>query len=296
MKDDLNVFFAIDRNYLQHFTVALTSLLENNRDLSLKIFLLHDIADDSFFDITVNFIKERYDLEINLISVADIDFSHFKTTEFYPKSTYFRLMLPAIIPEDVNSGLFLDSDLIVNGSIKDLVVVDLSKMFLAAVSEASVEDNVLRLNKLGFPSTGYFNAGVLLVNLEAWRENSFIDDFVSIANNYSEHLPWVDQDILNMHFGDNWVRLDKKYNATHLLKKLPEAPVIVHYASYSKPWHYVNTHPYNSLYKKYLRMTPFKGVRSTGFSLKNFVLKHGRLVKRVLRELKILKEYTPQAH
>ncbi|GAB2700848.1 glycosyltransferase family 8 protein [Mucilaginibacter koreensis] len=293
MKKKFNIFFAIDKRYVQHFTVAATSLLENNKDLDINIYVLHDIEDMSVLDITIRFIKEKYNVDLNFIPVGDVDFSKFRLTEHYPKSTYYRLLLADLVPEHINEGLFLDSDLIITGSLKPLADIDISQHYICAASEASVADNAERLNQLGFPNKSYFNAGVILVNLKKWREENLTQRFFSIVNQYSKHLEWVDQDVLNMCFANNWYRFDSTFNAIHLIRKLPVTPVIVHYASYSKPWYYVDTHPYNYLYKKYLNLTPFKGSKPVGFSLKNFILKNGRLFKRQLRETGILKYAKP---
>jgi len=289
MKKSLNVFFAISKPYFQHFAVAATSLLENNKDLDVKIFIIHDGLAINDFDELLQYFKHKYNTDIALVDVGNIDFSKFKTTGYYPKYTYFRLFLADLAPENIDSALFLDADLVVAGSIKELAEIDTAKHLISAVSEASVDDNVQRLNEIGFPAKSYFNAGVILVNLKAWREQKLSDQFIAIAGKYMDKLDWVDQDILNIYFANNWNRLDKKFNAVHLLRKLPVTPAIVHYASYSKPWYYVDTHPYNYLYWKYLRLTPFKNNKPTGFSLKNFIIKNGRLLKRQLRELGILK-------
>lgn len=289
MPKSLNVFFAINKKFIQHFTVAATSLLENNKDLNLNIFVLHDIADLSALDVTVKFLKEKYNADLNFVNVDHIDFSNFRTTAHYPKSTYYRLLLADVIPDNIETGVFMDADLVVNGSIKELAEIDMSQHYLAAASEVAVAENVKRLNKLGFPNKSYFNAGVILVNLKKWREENLTQRFFSIVNQYNEHLEWVDQDVLNMCFANNWYQFSSTYNAIHLIKKLPKTPVIVHYASYSKPWHYVDTHPYNYLYHRYLGITPYKGSKQVGFSVKNFVLKNGRLFKRKLRENGLLK-------
>jgi lipopolysaccharide biosynthesis glycosyltransferase len=289
MNKPLNIFFSIDKNYIQHFTVALTSLLENNRDLPLSIFVIHNIDDLSLLDKTITHVKDKYGLILKLIDISNIDFSRFTTNVNYTSATYFRLFLAQIIPEDVDSGLVLDSDLVVTGSIKELANIDLSKKYIYAASEAFPAHNIERFKKIGFNANGYFNSGVSLINLKAWRDLNLTAKFLSIADNYMDKLEWYDQDILNIHFLNNWGQFDSKYNAVHITKELSVMPVIVHYASYSKPWHYVDTHPYNFLYGHYLKLTPFKNNKPVGFTLKNFVLKHGRLFKRRLRKAGVIK-------
>jgi lipopolysaccharide biosynthesis glycosyltransferase len=284
-----NIFFTIDKNYKQHFTVAVTSLLENNQDMNLNIFVIHDMQDISVMDIAIDFIRDTYGVTFNFINVDHVDFSRFRTSYHYSKSVYFRLLIPDIIPESVESGLFLDADLIVTGSLKPLANIDVSQQYIFAVSEVDIKTNVSRLNKMGFPNESYFNAGVLLINLKKWRQERLTERFISLANQYMHQLEWWDQDILNMHFTNNWVSLDKKYNAIYLLEKLSSLPVIVHYASVNKPWKYVDLHPYKYLYWQYLKLTPFKKSRPEDFTIRNFILKNGRIVKKALRKRGLIK-------
>jgi lipopolysaccharide biosynthesis glycosyltransferase len=289
MSNSLNVFFATSKLYLQHFTVAATSLLENNKDLDVRIFVIHEAMEESALEVPRNFFSDRYDVDITFINIGDLDFTRFRTNDYFGKYTYYRLFVADLIPADISTGLFLDVDLIVTGSLKALAEIDMTDKYVCAVSETSVADNVARLNELGVKIMGYFNAGVQLINLKAWRREALSEKFVRIADKYGKKLKWVDQDILNIYFADNWYPLDKTYNAIHLLEPLAATPLIVHYNTYSKPWHYVDTHPYNYLYQQYLQITPYKDIRGIGFSTKNFVMKNGRLFKRKLRKMGVIK-------
>jgi len=289
MTRPLNVFFSIDENYIQHFTVAVTSLLENSQGLLFKIFVIHNLKNTAKLNNTSQFLKQKYRVDLNLIGIGHIDFSRFTTNQHYTCATYFRLFLADILPKDIDDGLILDADLVITGSIKELHDINIANHYIYAASEAFVDHNTMRLNKLGLNLNKYFNAGVLLVNLKKWREDNLTQKFLKVADEYMDRLEWYDQDILNVYFANNWGEFDKKYNAVHLQNELPEMPVIIHYASVSKPWYYVDTHPYNSQYWKYLALTPFKGTGSLGFSVKNFLLKNGRLTKRKMRKAGIIK-------
>lgn len=289
MNKQLSIFFSIDKNYVQHFSVALTSLLENNKDLDLKIFVINDLQDMGIIDKTKDFIKNKYGVDLHFINIGNRDFSIFATDSNYTNATYFRLFLEEIIPEEIEVGLILDSDLIITGSIRELVEIDMSNHYVYAANEAFVEHNVNRFKDLGISTNSYFNAGVMLINLKAWRKENLKDKFIAIAEKYMSKLEWYDQDILNIFFADKWGEFDKKFNAVHLQQKLPVTPIIIHYASYSKPWHYVDTHPYNGQYWKYLKIGPYKASKASGFTLTNFILKNGRLFKRLLRRSGIIK-------
>ncbi len=40
MNNIVNIVFATDKNYIQHLCAALVSLLENNKDLSIDIYII----------------------------------------------------------------------------------------------------------------------------------------------------------------------------------------------------------------------------------------------------------------
>ena len=65
------------------------------------------------------------------------------------------------------------------------------------------------------PSLGYFNAGVLLVNLRYWRENNLSESFFEIINKYPERLRYHDQDVLNIVLKEIKLTLPLKYNVQH---------------------------------------------------------------------------------
>lgn len=285
MKPKANVFFTIDKKFVQHFAVTITSLLENNRDLDFSIYLINDIEDKTDLNKVLDFVKQRYGVAIQLLSFNNDNLSNYRVSYHLSKAVYFRLLLADIIPASVDRGLFLDADIVVTGSIKPLFELEFRDNYLFASDDDDLETNIAHLNKLGFPVKKYFNAGVMMINLKAWREANVAAKLLALADQYMSQLRWWDQDLLNMLFYDKWEYFDRTYNALALKKPLPEVPVIIHYTTSSKPWHYLNLHPYKSCYWKYLRLTPFKDSKPENFTVKNFFRKRYRILK-ALRDSK----------
>ena len=265
MNEHLNLVFTIDSNYIQHFTVALTSILENNKKLSINVFLIHDLKTIHSLDKVVIFFKEKYNIVLKLCQLNSEIFDRFHLTHHVSKATYFRLLLADILPSEIDSCLFVDSDIVVTGSLQYILGVNFfehppsgSKFnFLYAVNEFS-EDNIKRLNNLGFAAKKYFNAGIMYINIKAWREEKVAEKLMKIASDYKQHLLWWDQDVLNMFFYNLWSEMPSTYNAFALAKIMDKTPVIVHYTGTFKPWDYGNKHPYRKLYFHYQKLTPFK--------------------------------------
>ena len=261
MQERLDVVFTIDENYIQHFCVACTSLLENNQNIG-RIFLVQDIDEsNSKLLKTIDFLKAKYSVEIKKLALDSKILENFTITHHISKATYFRLLLPEILPSDVDKVLFLDSDIVVLDDLSNLIELDFgdAEYYIYGVNHKYNEIDLKRLRKIDFEGNSYFNAGIMYINLKKWRKDNISKLLIENATKYNEHLLWWDQDVLNITFDKEWGELDYTHNAFGLTDKDDSQDYkIIHYTGSSKPWHFRNNHPYKNLYWKYLRMTPFK--------------------------------------
>src|SRR5262249_44225277 len=77
-----------------------------------------------------------------------------------------KLFIVELLPPDVHRVLYLDCDIIVRGDVEGLWNYDLYDSVVGAVEDP----NMHYKEKLGLlPGQPYFNAGVLLVDLDRWR-------------------------------------------------------------------------------------------------------------------------------
>ena len=144
-----------------------------------------------------------------------------------------------------------------------------------------MNDSIRLYNRLRYPmSDGYVNAGVLLINLNKWRECHVFERAKELAKAMPMALKNHDQDIINILFHDSklllpfrynlleyylyveeWLYLDRKYY--HEIIEACKNPVIVHFCMPQKPWHYECINPYKELYYQYRKMTPWPEVALT---------------------------------
>lgn len=187
----------------------------------------------------------------------------------YSLDTYSRLWLADFFPDTVDRVLYLDSDLIVVGDIRELWDTDLAGNLLAA---ASIPGST-KCDFLSIPERcGYFNAGVLLTDLRQWRETRAIDEVVAFVAANPEKLADVDQDALNAcfykrraHLPYIWNVISPFYFAHHPLGLSPEEvetirrnAKIVHFNGASKPWSYMSQHPRRGDYLGYLKLSEWR--------------------------------------
>ena len=194
-------------------------------------------------------------------------------------SHQLQLYLAELLPQELDKVLYLDGDLIVRHSLLPLRNTDLDEKAIAAISDAS--SGLIEIyNRLKYPfDLGYFNAGVLLVNLKYWREHQVLREFESYMERHEDSIKYHDQDVLNAVLCKQKILMPIKYNLQRgflLMKKnydywkaereIAEAladPCIVHYTNKFKPWkiYQENPHPFNSTWDKYQNMTKWKGIK-----------------------------------
>lgn len=146
---------------------------------------------------------------------------------------------------------YLDTDTLIANSILALFSLDMKGKAVGAVNE-NILDSIRYARRLNYDENkGYFNAGVLLIDLKQWRETNATKQLIDFCVKNIKHLRLFDQDALNVIFQDNKCELplcyniipanlnsDYYYTPEHLdeIKEAVYRPVIIHYAA-SAPWY-----------------------------------------------------------
>lgn len=275
---NINIVCTIDNNYVMHCTVMLQSLFFNNKNIQFKVFIIHNGLTAENRKIISNFLKKKKHL-CEFILIDETQIRNAPINGHISLATYYRILIPEVLDLKIKKALFLDSDMIVLENIEELWEENVDNYPIAATLEhVSAEYKT----NLGMAHTSaYFNAGVLLMNLEKWRnENRSRRIIEYIKQNYIKLLTW-DQDALNIAFENNWKQLPPKWNVGHnFFKKeslheyfdlsefeynqVKKKPSIIHFSGSLKPWLYRSDHPYASEYIKYKKMTPWKRAKLIG--------------------------------
>lgn len=220
-------------------------------------------------------------------------------------ATYYRLCLSEILPHTLHKVLYLDGDIIVRHSLQPLWGTNLNNFAMAAVPDSLISTDTKSYERLNYPyASCYFNAGVLLINLDYWREHDAERLFIECVSKMHNKIYREDQDILNcvfykkiyfLHIKYNlqdpflqiWIKLHEKTDEDELREAIKD-PVIVHFTG-GKPWaRYYNRkepHPYSSTFYKYQQETLWKDfpvIDRRPFSLR---LRH--FIADLLRSLKL---------
>ena len=270
MNERVNIVFASDRNYIQHLGAALVSLLFNNRELAFTVYIISSGMTPKDRR-RIDEIVKGYNCEVRHLTVSDDLFVQLATEHpMYPKGVYYRLLIPSLIDE--KKVLYLDSDIIVNGPIRELYDTDLGDAYAGAIEDPGFDrHDKLRMDR----SSRYFNSGMMLINLAKWKESGLQKKVIDFIEHNPDAIWFPDQCGLNSIINGKWKKVPLRFNQQSSIfsegfdekfdcfsrEELQEArtkPVIIHYTSGSKPWHFSNRHPYKSYYWKYLKMTPYR--------------------------------------
>jgi lipopolysaccharide biosynthesis glycosyltransferase len=214
-------------------------------------------------------------------------------------ATYYRLLLAEVLPAGTPRALYLDCDLVVAGDLARLFALEPGAHVLLAARDAGVprfgaHPRPAALGARPFaPETPYFNAGVMLVDVAAWRRERVAERALEHATRHRRELRFWDQDGLNAVLAGRIGELDPRWNQLPQLYAWrgwsenpwgPERceaavsdPWIVHFATGEKPWHFGDAHPERERFFAALDRTAWAGWRPRRR------LRDGALARRLLR-------------
>ncbi len=266
---DVVILLASNEFFAPYMAVAVRSIVENiTSDRHFDIIVLtRDIKQQTINQIVENTRHPQVhlgflDVTSALAGVVLPYHGHFRP------ETYFRLLAPWILPE-CKKAIYLDSDLVVLDDLSKLFDTAVDGYLLAATPDAdtigqlegydnTVGPYLLQDLNLSDPYS-YFQAGVLLMNLEAFRHIFTIEDMLKLS--CVRTWRWLDQDILNMLADGSYVRLPMRWNTLmdwkglrrdHIIAQAPleirqkyeearKNPGVIHYAGPDdRPWDHPN--------------------------------------------------------
>lgn len=291
----MHIALAADDRYAFACGVCITSVIENCGSEKLDIHVLtpgfSKKNQDKFAQL-----ERKYGLSIDFITLDSSDFKGLKVSRRFPMSIYYRLLLPHLL--DCDRVLYLDCDIVVNGSLSPLYDMDMTG-HAAVVVEDQCSDDIRNHNRIESDEK-YFNSGVMLMNLEWWRENSISEKCLQMLHDEPQRYKYPDQDVMNRLLAGKVIFAEYGFNFQELMylpheklmlhwskwsvvDKWKDSPVVIHYAGMLKPWFAESAHPEKTLFNKYLSLSPWKDKKPEKFY--GFKENMGRLVQNVKNKL-----------
>jgi lipopolysaccharide biosynthesis glycosyltransferase len=139
----------------------------------------------------------------------------------------------------------------------------------------------------------YFNAGVLLIDLDRWRHERISERALEFLEKHPT-TPYADQDALNVACDGRWKHLDHKWNfQAHDSQRFERTekrlrPAILHFVMAAKPWDARSASLNAAFYDSFRRRTVF--ARTYTQALSDRLQRMWSIAKRRLRSFPLLRE------
>jgi lipopolysaccharide biosynthesis glycosyltransferase len=241
------VVLAADDHYARPLGVVLRSLIEHlGPDRRPDIYVLSDgMSVDSKARILRIAERAHSAKLIRWVEVEPELLGGLEGEAHLTRASYIRLLAPRLLPPQVGRVLYLDTDVLVRADVTDLSCLELNGLPAAAARDVMFAN--VPHPRLG-EVTDYFNTGVLVVDLDAWRTNGFPERVIAVGEERSD-LRFADQDAMHL-VGTAWQELEPEWNVQlgflwgpeqtgHLedeRERLTRDARIMHFTGSAKPW------------------------------------------------------------
>lgn len=200
-----------------------------------------------------------------------------RTTDFISEAAYLRLLIPDVLPEEQDRALYLDADLLIERDLAPLWNEPFNEAHVLAVRDYKIQTvshqkGLVHYDDFGLsPDAPYFNSGVLVINLNAWRIGRVRERAMQYVADYRNVMNACDQEALNAVLAGRWKELDPRWNRQSAVRDLDEwpdsslkrrllnvrqeverNPYIDHFTGGDKPWDILTAHPSREQFLNYL--------------------------------------------
>lgn len=283
-ENNVAVYLTSSDLYAPYVGVFIQSLVDNaKKSNNYDILVLEtDICDENK-SLLLEIVHPHENVSLRFVDISYIvDKFEFKVSGHHSKYNFYRLTAPEVL-SNYDKIIYVDSDLVVNCDIADLYNISLGDNLVAATKcigmiagyirnpqRKEYVDNVLKLSD----PLGYFNSGVMLLNLPKISEKFSSEYLFEMAS--SDEWMFCDQCVLNVLFNGRVNYIPLQWNVlSHTSnfeneKYLPEAlfceyiqarrnPYISHFAGNNLPIKNPNI-DMKEFFWRYAEKTPFYGI------------------------------------
>lgn len=264
---DIHFAFCVNDGYVPYICVTIKGIIENHKKESVTIHVLSDFISPKK-ERLLNEVVSGYDnISLQVHIVDDSILKGLKDT--WSIYTWYRVLLPKVLPIDVHRVLYLDADTLVTNNVYELFEMDMTDKAIAGAIDilSFIPETYERC--MYEQEKGYICAGVMLMNLDYWRDNDLTDKVVNWGRENDAIIKFPDQDTINYLCRDHKIILPLKYGIIGAyfedevffkqpyldqLRECLEAPAIIHYAGQA-PWKIeLANHPLQDEWERYNNM------------------------------------------
>ena len=280
----MNVVYSTSDLYSELAATSIASLFENSKDVDeINVFVI-DIGINDKHKQDLLDLANKYERHLEFLEDLNVeDIAHTKiNVGRWHISTFSRLFLLHVVPSDLDKIIYIDCDMIIRHSLKTVWEMDMEGTWCMSADDCRGK---MYRKDIGIPTDSiYTNNGLMIIDLNAWRQNDVEAMFIDFINKYQGDITYMDQGVLNGVFqplkkvkllpisynaqtacydlGYKGLQACRKpvwaYTSEEFDKELQD-PVIVHFTtcfmSGTRPWFKEDNHPYRSEFLRYRSLT-----------------------------------------
>lgn len=281
------IVYASDDKFAEILGISIISLFENSKDMQEIIIYILDSGISLINKEKIEFIFKKYKRGnpewIKAKNISE-EISMKVSTDRGSLSQYARLFISSLLPENIKKVLYLDCDILVIKSIKEIWKLDLHGKIIAALMDAF--SRYYRINIGLEPEDIMFNSGVMLVDLEKWKKQKIEEKLLKFISKKNGNIQQGDQGALNAVLSNSTYCFEPCFNSVSIyfdfsydellvyrkppvfykqsqIKKAVTEPYIVHFTTSfisKRPWIEGCCHPYAREWIKYKNISPWKNI------------------------------------
>lgn len=254
-----DVVFTVDKSFTLPLGVAVTSVLMHNENIHIYVFI--DEFNPGEKERLISTV-EKFSVPLTIYYVDASGFKKFPIRGDWSVAVYFRFLAADVLMARCSRMLYVDADVICQGSLDDLFQMDLGEKAIAAVPDPTYLQNKDRdeySRRIGHSGDGYFNAGIMLLDLQKWQDMNITENAMKMLDDDPEkYVHAQDQDVLNVLFANKVYWLPVKYNTrNNPADTYPADTALIHYSGSPKPW--------KEFYYSAASCSPFAEVKEQSF-------------------------------
>lgn len=283
--NELHVVYASDDMFSEILGVSMVSLLHNNKEFEdINVYILDSGVSDENKKNIESLCADYHRKPPYWIQAKNIceELGMDVVTDRGSLSQYARLFISSVLPQNLKRVLYLDCDIIINQSIKELWNLDLKGNTIGALMDAFSRQ--YRSNIDLKPNDIMFNSGVMLIDVDKWKENNIEENLKRFISSKKGKIQQGDQGALNSVLSYQTYCFEPRFNSVTIfydftyremmiyrkppkfykekdIKKAVEEPVLIHFTTSflsRRPWIEGCEHKYVGKWIEYKNLTPWK--------------------------------------
>lgn len=284
----LNVLYSSSDSYAYIAAVSIYSLLKNNESFdSIHIYFITNGVTQRNLQLLEEMVSSFDFASLDIVDSGKLDekLEALGVTKFGNSyATFQKIFVNEIIPKDVDTLLYIDSDTIVMSDLSE--IYDISRNMKNPISVVKVPFFARYHEMIGVSKNSiYPNCGVILFDLKKWKAECCEERIIAYLKDDDKIYRAADQDILSIvlegemgvlppkyNVGPGWKFYgpkdfceihdcdDKNFYSLDELENAIKNPAILHCLGgfYGRPWEEESCSPFLKEWDYYANYTPWK--------------------------------------